>query len=211
MKLKSVLVWTALTVISVAAFNVTQAETQSYAVPGRYVVVLKHGHAASAVAEAHGLKPDRFYSHALNGFAGIIPEGRLLALQNDPRVESLEPDLQLVTTTQTISTGIRRIGADRSGAARINGVDERVDVDIAILDTGIAPHPVKPPTATGTARMSRESRRRWTTILASSASRPEQNFGRSRSLMIRVSAPRRGRSRGLITSRRTPPRSKWPT
>ena len=141
MKLKSVLVWTALTFVSVVAINVTSAETQPYPIPGRYVVVLKHGHTPSGVANTHGLKPDRFYSDALNGFAGAVPEGRLHALRNDPRVEFLEPDLQFVTTAQTISTGIRRIGADRSGAARINGVDERVNADIAILDTGIAPHP----------------------------------------------------------------------
>jgi hypothetical protein len=38
---------------------------------------------------------------------------------------------------QTVPTGIQRIGADHSSVARIDGVDERVDVGIAIVDTGI--------------------------------------------------------------------------
>src|SRR5206468_7731729 len=38
---------------------------------------------------------------------------------------------------QAIPTGISRIGANRSPVAAINGVDERVDADVAIVDTGI--------------------------------------------------------------------------
>src|SRR3989454_1093227 len=39
--------------------------------------------------------------------------------------------------SQPFPTGIRRIGADVSPAARIDGIDERVNADIAIIDTGI--------------------------------------------------------------------------
>jgi subtilisin family serine protease len=36
---------------------------------------------------------------------------------------------------QTVTTGIIRIGADHDSTARIDGIDERVDVDVAVLDT----------------------------------------------------------------------------
>ncbi len=41
---------------------------------------------------------------------------------------------------QTVPTGINRIDADLSPTATIDGKDERVDADIAIIDTGIARH-----------------------------------------------------------------------
>jgi subtilisin len=42
---------------------------------------------------------------------------------------------------QEIPTGIERIDADLNPIAQIDGLDERVDVDVAVLDTGISPHP----------------------------------------------------------------------
>ncbi|MBI2912158.1 MAG: S8 family peptidase [Chloroflexi bacterium] len=38
---------------------------------------------------------------------------------------------------QSVPTGINRIDADKSATAGINGSDERVNVDVAIIDTGI--------------------------------------------------------------------------
>jgi subtilisin len=42
---------------------------------------------------------------------------------------------------QEIPTGIDRIGADGNPIAQIDGFDERVDINVAVLDTGIAAHP----------------------------------------------------------------------
>jgi subtilisin len=42
---------------------------------------------------------------------------------------------------QVLPTGVDRIDADGNPIARIDGLDERVDVDVAVLDTGIAAHP----------------------------------------------------------------------
>ena len=46
----------------------------------------------------------------------------------------------LPNTPQAIPFGIERIGALRSKSARIDGVDQRVDADIAVLDGGIKPN-----------------------------------------------------------------------
>jgi len=115
----------------------THAQTLSPDLRSEYIVVLKPGARGEEVARQHGLAARHHYRHALNGFAGHIPEGRLRALQNDPRVELIEQDVEVYAFSQIVPTGIRRIGADVSPAAKIDGIDERVNADIAILDTGI--------------------------------------------------------------------------
>ncbi len=113
------------------------AQTPSPAIRGEYIVVLKPPARGEEVAQQYGLAACHQFKHALNGFAGPIPEGRLNALQKDPRVEFIEQDIQVNALGQVVPPGIRRIGADVSPAARIDGIDERVNADVAIIDTGI--------------------------------------------------------------------------
>src|SRR3989441_8623404 len=141
MKSKSFLFWSVLAFMSAAVINASGEEAQPYAIPGRYIVVLKHGHQPADVATKHGVKTRHVFAHALHGFAAEIPAEQLESLRQDPRVELIEPELELFASAQTLSTGVRRIGANLSPLAKIDGLDERVNADIAILDTGIAPHP----------------------------------------------------------------------
>src|SRR5438445_2742401 len=120
-----------------AAMHSPADPNQSRVIPGQYIVVLTPDATHAEVASAHGLRPHRFYSHALNGFAATVPEGRLQALRNDPRVTLVEPDLEAFAVAQTVPPGIQRIGATLSPAAKIDGTDERVNADIAIIDSGI--------------------------------------------------------------------------
>jgi subtilisin family serine protease len=140
MKLTSSLIWPVLAYISTAGIQASGEEIQPYAIPGRYIVVLKQGHQPAEVAAKHGLKTRHVFDHALHGFAGEISADRLEALQKDPRIEFIEPELELFSSAQTLSTGVKRIGASLSPLAKIDGLDERINADIAILDTGIAPH-----------------------------------------------------------------------
>jgi hypothetical protein len=96
---------------------------------------------------------------ALDGFAARLTTAQLVALRASPSVSAVVPDERTsveaavnggtqggtVRTThlshQVLPTGIRRVNANKSPIARIDGVDQRVDVDVAIIDTGIAPHP----------------------------------------------------------------------
>ncbi len=120
-----------------AAGAASGAPANAQLIPGHYIVVLNPGANVAEVAHTHAVNPHHGYAHALNGFAAEIPEGRLRALRNDPRVELIEQDVLLFATGQVIPTGVQRIGAALSPAAKIDGLDERVNVDIAILDTGI--------------------------------------------------------------------------
>jgi subtilisin family serine protease len=111
-------------------------------VPGQYIVVLRDDVSgvpavANEMARAHGLGLSHVYEHALKGFAATVPAARLAALQADSRVRYVEADQVVTTFAQTLPTGINRIDADLSAKAKIDGVDERMDVDIAIIDTGI--------------------------------------------------------------------------
>jgi hypothetical protein len=52
------------------------------------------------------------------------------------------PDEIVSVTAQSIPMGVRRIKGTSSSVAQINGVDQRVDADVAIVDTGIdSAHP----------------------------------------------------------------------
>jgi subtilisin len=77
------------------------------------------------------------YVHVFNGFAARFNEAVHAQLASDPRVIMVEDDGRTIPFAQTIPSGVRRIGAHQSPIARVNGRDERVPLDVAILDTGI--------------------------------------------------------------------------
>lgn len=107
-----------------------------------YIIVFKDtvnpGAEAPGLAKAYGLQPGFVYQHALKGMSAIVPEGRLVALQHDPRVAYVEPDMEQHIEVQSMPTGIQRIFAGKNSAISINGIDDyRVDVDVAVIDTGV--------------------------------------------------------------------------
>lgn len=116
----------------------TQEPEQSKS-QGRYIVVLDEGVHPREFAKSHGLIPAFVYSKALNGLAGNIPEDVIEKLRQDPRVKFVEPDQESFAFAQSIPTGVDRIDADLS-IAKIDGIDERIDADVAILDTGVYSH-----------------------------------------------------------------------
>ena len=115
-------------------------------VEGRYIVVLREGADAAAVSQVHarrhGLKTDRVFQRALQGFSGKLTAKQVASLEADPNVAAVVPDEIVEVASQLVPTGVSRIGTGSSAAARIDGVDQRVDADVAIVDTGIDPsHP----------------------------------------------------------------------
>ncbi len=90
------------------------------------------------VARAYGLQTGFVYSHALKGMSAVVPAGRLVALQHDPRVAYVVADLERSISEQATPTGIQRIFAGANPGIDIDGSDDwRVDVDVAVIDTGI--------------------------------------------------------------------------
>jgi subtilisin len=86
-------------------------------------------------ASAIGITPTHVYEHVFEGFAAVIPNDQLAAVQKDPRVLAVVPDEIGYAARQTVTTGITRIGADLDPTGRIDGIDQRVNVDVAVLDT----------------------------------------------------------------------------
>lgn len=78
------------------------------------------------------------YHRSMRGFSIQLPPGQtredILRL---PGVIRVEPDIRVRTAAQTLPTGVARIGVDRHTTVKIDGIDDRLDVDIAIIDTGI--------------------------------------------------------------------------
>jgi subtilisin len=107
---------------------------------GRYIVVVDGDVAPSTVARDHGLSPAHVYRHALRGFAAGMSPRKAEALQRDGRVLHVEGETIERIQSQTLPTGIDRIETDRlrSNGAPVIGSGADVNLDVAIIDTGIA-------------------------------------------------------------------------
>jgi subtilisin family serine protease len=108
---------------------------------GRWIVVYRAGTNAAAVASRHGsrlgFRADRTFTHSVRGFSATLDARQVAALRADPSVSAVVPDERIELTAQAYPTGINRIGTRKSPAASIDGVDDRIDADVAIVDTGI--------------------------------------------------------------------------
>ncbi len=120
--------------------------TTKLTVDGRYIVELKPGRdvdKAKGKALGLGVKADKTYRYALKGYSAHLNRHQLAALAADPDVQEVVPDEIFTIQGQTKPTGVRRVNATESTISRINGTDgdtasgERVDADVAIVDTGI--------------------------------------------------------------------------
>jgi subtilisin len=129
-----------LTIAAASSFAVTPTQASTSAKP--YIIVFKDTvdapATAPAFARAYGLQAGFVYQHALKGMSATVPEGRLAALQHDPRVAYVVEDMERSISAQTVPTGIQRIFADKNSNIDIDGSDDyRVDVDVAVIDTGV--------------------------------------------------------------------------
>ena len=108
----------------------------------RYIVTLKEGakgrpFAARAALESGG-NVGYVYENVLNGFSIEIPAQAVRALKGHPLVESIERDLKQQVVSQSVPEGITRSFAEANENLAIGqATDRRVDVDVAVLDTGI--------------------------------------------------------------------------
>jgi subtilisin len=114
----------------------------------RYIVVLNDDADPGAVgrehAQRHGARVTHTYSHVFNGYAAQIPQQGVSGVQNDPRVELVDPDTLVEAFDSHLPTGVKRINTPSSGTAKLGDTTtgDNVNADIAIIDTGIdSSHP----------------------------------------------------------------------
>src|SRR6476659_5652665 len=128
--------------LSLAADKIKKVEGEK--VPLQYIVVLKDSNAQASNVRAladetrvNGTTVRHVYEHALKGFAiKISNERALVALLKNPRVDYIQSDLKVKGFAQSVPTGVDRVDGDLSDAKSGDG-GGMVDVDIAIVDTGI--------------------------------------------------------------------------
>ena len=110
-------------------------------VAGRYIVILDAGTNTSATVERmgrqKGIKAERTFGKTIRGFSARLDSKQRKALESDPSVVVVVPDEVIEVESQHTPMGIRRVLTKSNTIARLNGVDERVDADVAIVDTGI--------------------------------------------------------------------------
>ena len=109
-------------------------------IPGRFIITLRDGVDAAAVARDHGVSPDYVYTAVLNGFAGAMSDAARDGLLRDARVTRVEQDgIAYASTTQSNATwGLDRID---QRALPLSGTFTYTNtgsgVNSYIIDTGI--------------------------------------------------------------------------
>ena len=117
-------------------------ENRSDTIPGSYIVVFEDSvQRPGKVARAQAAQRDGelgFVYPRLNGYSvENLSRGDAEALRDDPRVKHVSPDREVAVAAQEVPTGIGRIYATQNEVADIDGEDARVDVDVAVIDTGV--------------------------------------------------------------------------
>ncbi|HEV2088910.1 MAG TPA: S8 family serine peptidase [Cryptosporangiaceae bacterium] len=125
----------------VAATALTGGTAAADQASSGYIVMLRPGLDATSLATAQtqklGAALGHVYSHAIRGYSARMTSAAAARLAADPSVLLVQRDGVVKATAQTLPTGINRADGELSPTAKINGVDERVNVDVAVIDTGI--------------------------------------------------------------------------
>jgi subtilisin len=130
-------------VLSVVAlvFALPSAAGAVKPIPDQYIVVLRDGADAKAVAAEHrrraGAQVLDTYGAAIDGYSARLSAAELHKVKTDPRVDYVTQDLQADPLgAQTLPTGINRVDADLSSTLAGNG-SGATPGDVAVYDTGI--------------------------------------------------------------------------
>jgi subtilisin len=129
--------------VLVLLLGLTPTVTATSSALDSYIVVLHDNvdspaAAAREIAQFVGGQVGFIYEHALKGFSIKLPPQAVGVLQMNPRVKYVATDDVRYAFAQTIPTGIQRIFAKTNTNLSINGTDDyRVDVDVAVIDTGV--------------------------------------------------------------------------
>ncbi len=106
-----------------------------------YIVTLVEDADSRSVAEEHrnrhGAEVGHIYGTALRGYAARMTADEVVRVRSDDRVVGVSADRTVSTFAQSTPTGVDRVDAEQSPTANIDGTDDRVDVDVAVIDTGV--------------------------------------------------------------------------
>ncbi|MDQ4084483.1 MAG: S8 family serine peptidase, partial [Actinomycetota bacterium] len=125
----------------------TQAAISAQAAPdrsadrGSYIVVLDDDSAPGREAREHGRRYGADVAHvyrsALKGYSARMSAVQAARVAADPAVQWVQRDRVVRASAQTTPTGIDRANADASPTATIDGASTAVNVDVAVIDSGV--------------------------------------------------------------------------
>lgn len=92
---------------------------------------------ATGLGGAQRFAVSHVYRRARRGFAAQVPPGVVEALRRNSHVLAVVPD-RVVAVAATVPVNVDRVDAKRNAGAAIDDVPNAVDIDVAVLDSGIA-------------------------------------------------------------------------
>jgi subtilisin family serine protease len=101
------------------------------------IIEVARGANSDAVARALGVVPEHVFTEVFQGFAVELPAAAIRAAERQGGIVKIWPDLPVHAFAQTIPTGIRRVDADENPVADIDQNGGSINVNVAVLDTGI--------------------------------------------------------------------------
>ncbi len=143
-------------IFTIGLLDIASARAATNAIPASavapakssYIVTLRREADQDGCARAFSVQRHHIYRYALNGFAANLDAATVEKLKHDSRVIAVEPDGNVVLdattvipagqlTNQIIPSGILRMGLTNFPISHINGQDNRINVDVAVLDAGV--------------------------------------------------------------------------
>ncbi len=89
----------------------------------------------------YGIKARHAFSHVLKGFSADLTDSQVVRLRADPTVMAIEEDQPMKAIAQLTPWGITRSNATLSSTLAGNGSGSIGNVNVYVIDTGIATHP----------------------------------------------------------------------
>ena len=96
------------------------------------------GAKTDTLKQRHQFTRRHVYRRVLKGFSARMSAAAAAALRLDPEIAYVEQDLR--AHVLDVVAGVRRIGADLNPIANIGSGASDVDVDVAVIDTGVDDH-----------------------------------------------------------------------
>jgi subtilisin family serine protease len=96
--------------------------------------------AVQALERRDDFRADHVYSAAIRGFSARLTAGQVADLRSDSNVAFIEHDGEMHATAQSVPWGISKIGANASSTLAGNGSGAVANVNVYVIDTGIALH-----------------------------------------------------------------------
>jgi subtilisin len=128
-------------ILMLTSAGTTAAPIDGQIVPGQFIILTADGVSPATVATDHGLAAEHIYGAAVTGFSAAVPGNKVAALRADSRVLMVDPVRIYLPTNQVVPTGIDRIETDKLIDLNNSGSSLTVNLDVAIIDTGISSHP----------------------------------------------------------------------